>query len=474
MARAGPLDPWPVRRRTGTLTLQEDSPLPSRSIRRVVVVTALAALALSIAGSAAGSRPAADRPPPIVIGFPPETTFYGRGWGHGVGMSQHGARGRALAGQAAAEILAHYFAGTTLGTKDPASPVRVLLLDGFAATAAKPLVAHGRGGSWTHRWDREDVPGRCAPDRRAGECRVDELEPAGRRRPAARALHASVGERRLHDPARRRASVLQLDSKPSSYDTYRGTLRVKLTTTARVINDRRARHLPPRRRPDGDAARAGRSRRSGPRRSRPARTRPTGCIPSDGSFDVYDDTRSQVYRGVEAEAAADERRDHGHGRRGAQERVVDRERDVPLDRRRRDREQRVRVRVGVRRDRVRRRCRTCAARRTGSRTGRRTTRAPRSRRGRPAGVQPRRARGDLQRRPAHRGRHVDPKLDLSRRGVSGRLISVTLTRLGRLEDGLRRRLPGGVQRQSAGRRAGDAQHARRHPTDPVSTDRPGT
>ena len=54
-------------------------------------------------------------------------------------MSQHGARGRALAGQAAPEILAHYFAGTTLGSIDPATTVRVLLLDGFGATAGNPL-----------------------------------------------------------------------------------------------------------------------------------------------------------------------------------------------------------------------------------------------------------------------------------------------------------------------------------------------
>ena len=42
-------------------------------------------------------------------------TFFGRGYGHGVGMSQYGARGRALAGQTAATILAHYYRGTTLG-----------------------------------------------------------------------------------------------------------------------------------------------------------------------------------------------------------------------------------------------------------------------------------------------------------------------------------------------------------------------
>ena len=127
------------------------SALPSRSIRRSVVATTLAALALGLVGPVAVAAPvaAADRVPPTVIGFPPLTTFYGRGWGHGVGMSQHGARGRALAGQDAATILAHYYAGTTTGSKDPATNVRVLLLDGFKATADTPLVAHGRGGAWS-------------------------------------------------------------------------------------------------------------------------------------------------------------------------------------------------------------------------------------------------------------------------------------------------------------------------------------
>src|SRR5262245_44974535 len=93
---------------------REDGHLPNRQMRRAVVILALAALALGLVAPSAGAI-GADRPPPIVIGFPPDVTFYGRGWGHGVGMSQHGARGRALAGQAAPEILAHYFAGTTIG-----------------------------------------------------------------------------------------------------------------------------------------------------------------------------------------------------------------------------------------------------------------------------------------------------------------------------------------------------------------------
>ena len=40
--------------------------------------------------------------------------FYGRGWGHGVGMSQWGAMAMAKEGYTAEKILAHYYPGTTI------------------------------------------------------------------------------------------------------------------------------------------------------------------------------------------------------------------------------------------------------------------------------------------------------------------------------------------------------------------------
>lgn len=45
----------------------------------------------------------------------PVHTFFGRGWGHGVGLCQTGSFGMALAGRTHAEILAAYYPGTTLG-----------------------------------------------------------------------------------------------------------------------------------------------------------------------------------------------------------------------------------------------------------------------------------------------------------------------------------------------------------------------
>ncbi len=49
----------------------------------------------------------------------PVHTFYGRGWGHGVGLCQTGTFGMALAGRTHAEILAAYYPGTVLDSWPP-------------------------------------------------------------------------------------------------------------------------------------------------------------------------------------------------------------------------------------------------------------------------------------------------------------------------------------------------------------------
>ena len=54
--------------------------------------------------------------------------FNGHGWGHGVGISQYGAQGYALHRATYDQILAHYYPGTTLGPA-PARTIRVLLAD---------------------------------------------------------------------------------------------------------------------------------------------------------------------------------------------------------------------------------------------------------------------------------------------------------------------------------------------------------
>jgi stage II sporulation protein D len=76
-----------------------------------------------IAGTAAFARAAAP--------VPGSATFVvtGHGWGHGVGLSQYGAYGYAQKGFDYARIVLHYFPGTQIGAA-PVSRVRVLLTSG--------------------------------------------------------------------------------------------------------------------------------------------------------------------------------------------------------------------------------------------------------------------------------------------------------------------------------------------------------
>ena len=57
---------------------------------------------------------------------PDAVVLHGRGWGHGVGMGQYGARGRAQAGHDASEILAAYYGGREpVGADDLPQRIRV-------------------------------------------------------------------------------------------------------------------------------------------------------------------------------------------------------------------------------------------------------------------------------------------------------------------------------------------------------------
>jgi stage II sporulation protein D len=69
---------------------------------------------------------------------PQNASFFvsGRGWGHGVGLSQWGAYGFAQRGVGYERILAHYYRGTVLG-RAPVARVRVLLAEGRSSVAIK-------------------------------------------------------------------------------------------------------------------------------------------------------------------------------------------------------------------------------------------------------------------------------------------------------------------------------------------------
>src|SRR5262245_2957965 len=66
----------------------------------------------------------------------------GRGWGHGIGLSQWGAEGYARHGWGFGRILAHYYPETSIESAPAGSVVRVLLADGeseVAVGSARPF-----------------------------------------------------------------------------------------------------------------------------------------------------------------------------------------------------------------------------------------------------------------------------------------------------------------------------------------------
>ncbi|HEX3688901.1 MAG TPA: SpoIID/LytB domain-containing protein [Solirubrobacteraceae bacterium] len=65
----------------------------------------------------------------------------GGGDGHGIGMSQYGAYGYALHGADYTTILAHYYQGTALSTTNPGQTVRVLLSTGRASFSGAASVS---------------------------------------------------------------------------------------------------------------------------------------------------------------------------------------------------------------------------------------------------------------------------------------------------------------------------------------------
>jgi SpoIID/LytB domain protein len=78
---------------------------------------------------------------------PTAFVFNGAGFGHGVGMSQYGARGMALEGATASEIVTHYYTGTTVTPVRDDAAIRVNLLHHAtkAVFRAEPLATGGGG-----------------------------------------------------------------------------------------------------------------------------------------------------------------------------------------------------------------------------------------------------------------------------------------------------------------------------------------
>ena len=198
----------------------------------------------------------------------------GRGWGHGVGMSQWGAEGYARNGYAYPRILAHYYPHTTLTTVDPRA-VRVLLVRGktqIRVGSTAPFLLADVRGSKVHL--------------RAGSVVV------GRR-----FLHAHP---HLRQPLRFEpgAQPLEVDRLP-----YRGDVVVKrrsdgLMAVNVLALDRYLRGVVPWEAPTGWHVATYEAQAVA------ARSYTLATLHPGQDFDLYPDERSQMYGGIRAERPA--------------------------------------------------------------------------------------------------------------------------------------------------------------------------
>ena len=224
-------------------------------------------------------------------------TFSGRGWGHGVGLSQYGARGRSLAGWSAARILAHYYPGTTLGVAPPRR-VRVLLSSG------RRKIAMQSRGAWRAigaRVDGRPVAARLV----VGSAYTLKALPGGRVALARGPRRVAVfgGPVRVQ-PTVRGGVVAWGPGRPEGSRRYRGEFRVvpdgaHLTLVNVVGLEDYLRGVVPREVP---ASWADDSFTAVVAQAVAARSYAIATMSrAAATYDVFDDDRSQVYGGVSGE-----------------------------------------------------------------------------------------------------------------------------------------------------------------------------
>ncbi len=204
----------------------------------------------------------------------------GRGFGHGVGMSAYGAYGYALEGKDYRFILGHYYSGTTIGTLSAPRVVRVLLDIapgdvGFSgATSACGVALDPERGYEAHRAGNAVVLRGAAGKRLAG---------CGRKLRAAGAGTVEIAGLGSYRGA--------LETVPTESEA--GSLNVvNALALEQYVKGVMPNEVPP----------------SWPLEELKAQAVAvrsialTGDVGGNG-FDLYSDTRSQVYEGLESEAA---------------------------------------------------------------------------------------------------------------------------------------------------------------------------
>ena len=237
------------------------------------LATLLSSLSLLLAGAgpvAVQQKPAAE---PVVA-----LSVKGRGWGHGVGLSQWGAYGFAQHGSTYQEILAHYYRETELGRIPGPNQIRVLLVGGAAkvdiASQAAYSVEDANGESY-------DLPAGPLSLTNGLRIKVDPEKPA---KQLAGPLVFKAG-----------AAPVAVNGK-----RYCGSLEVAMVSGRyRVVNvvglDAYLLGVVPSEVPSNWPAEALKAQAVAARSYALATRKPSG------PFDAYADTRSQVYGGLDVE-----------------------------------------------------------------------------------------------------------------------------------------------------------------------------
>jgi stage II sporulation protein D len=201
----------------------------------------------------------------------------GHGWGHGVGMAQYGAYGYALHGWTYDQIVAHYYPGTELGDA-PLKRVRVLL-----SPAAKSVVISSK-----------------APFAVVDGSGKSHKLPAGQQKlgPGLK-LKLAASAKALPSPL-----VFSPGTQPLMLGrrAYRGSFRVTGGKRVRLVNvvglESYLYGVVPSEMPDRWPAQALEAQ------AVVARSYALSHLAGGADFDLYPDTRSQMYLGIPAESQA--------------------------------------------------------------------------------------------------------------------------------------------------------------------------
>jgi stage II sporulation protein D len=209
----------------------------------------------------------------LVSTAPSVLAVSGHGWGHGLGMSQWGAYGYAKHGWTYDRILAHYYTGTTLGTAKVAT-VRVLV-------AQEKKTSLSSNGPWTV------------------------TDATGAKTQLAAGSLTLTAKLRLTAAAAAQAPLTFTSSQPVAVDgkPYRGKLVVTADgTQVDVVNvvglEQYVKGVVPAEMPSGWSPEALKAQAVA------TRSYALANLQKGKPFDLYGDTRSQVYGGVTAQAAS--------------------------------------------------------------------------------------------------------------------------------------------------------------------------